>query len=83
MALEECRFEKFVVKQDDEVPVFGPYSLERAGLVADANWARQTRVMKGRAERILASLRRRIRNYLFWGVFFVALSRVVYMLIST
>jgi hypothetical protein len=59
------------------------YSLERAGLVADANWARQARVMKGPAERILASLRRRIRNYLFWGVFFVALSRVVYMLIST
>lgn len=80
--LDECRFEEFVVKQDEEVTVFGRYSRERAGLIADANWAHRTRVMKGSADLIVTSLSRRVRNYFIWGVFFTALSRGVYMLIS-
>jgi hypothetical protein len=79
---EEWRFEEFVMKPGEEVTIFGRYSVERGGILADANWANKTRVMKGNADLILAALNRRIRSYFIWGVFFTAASAGVFMLIS-
>ena len=68
--LEDCRFQEFAVKEGEEVTVMGRYSVTRGGIVADANWANKTRIMKGPVERVVVSLNRRVRRYVIGGVVF-------------
>ena len=80
--LENCRFEEFLLQQDEAVIVFGRYSARDSAIVADASWANVTRVMKGKVPQILAALDRRVRRYAIGGVVFCAVGFGVLLLIS-
>jgi hypothetical protein len=55
------------VKQNETVCAFGLYSHQRGGLIPHPNWAKQTRLMLGDAEKGAAQLRNRIMKY-FIGI---------------
>lgn len=62
--LSACTLDEWVIEQNAPVCVFGRYSRERGGIVADPNWAKPMRIMLGGAETVEAQLGARIRNYL-------------------
>ncbi len=75
--LDTCDFEEYHILQNEAVCAFGLYSSARGGLIPHANWAKQTRIMRGDAEAVAAQLSKRMVKYVFgilafgaiaWGV---------------
>lgn len=62
--LEQCLLTEHVVREGANVCVFGRYSEARKGIVADRNWANETRIMTADAETIARDLVGRARRYL-------------------
>jgi hypothetical protein len=61
--IEECDFREDLIRRGEAVYVHGLFSEARGGIVPHANWARETRVMKGNADSVLRQLRGRIVKY--------------------
>ncbi|HVS33520.1 MAG TPA: hypothetical protein VMS98_18945 [Thermoanaerobaculia bacterium] len=70
--LEKCTLTESVVREGAKVCVFGRYSAERGGIVADRNWAKQTRVMTTDPAAAAHLLGKRSLRYAIAGVIFCA-----------
>jgi hypothetical protein len=72
--LEHCTFQEDLIRKGEMVYVVGLFSESRGGVVPHANWARETRIMKGDADGVLRQLRARIVRYVIGGVLCLAAS---------
>jgi hypothetical protein len=70
--LEDCRYHEKVIKQGEMICAFGLFSRQRGGLIPHANWAKQTRIMRGDATDVARQLRNRIIKYTIGIVIFAA-----------
>jgi hypothetical protein len=68
--LAQCTLSEHLIADGAEVALFGRYSAERAGIVADKNWSHVTRVMTGDAASLSGQLASRAIRY---GLFAIAL----------
>jgi hypothetical protein len=77
--IDSCHLEEKHIKQNEMVCAFGLYSAARSGLIPHANWAKQTRVMRGDAETGARLLRNRMLKYLIGiAVFGAAIGGIVW-----
>jgi len=72
--LEECKYHEDLIRKGDRVYVVGLFSESRGGIVPHANWAKETRIMKGEPESILRQLKARTVRYAIGGVVFLGLA---------
>jgi hypothetical protein len=70
--LTESTFQEDLVRGGDRVYAVGLFSESRGGLVPHANWAKETRIMKGDPESVLRQLESRIVRYLVGGILSLA-----------
>ncbi|HEV7763768.1 MAG TPA: hypothetical protein VGQ76_02085 [Thermoanaerobaculia bacterium] len=70
--IADCFLVEHNIKQGEAVCAFGLYSSSRGGLIPHANWAKQTRIMRGDATDVANQLRKRIIKYAIGVVFFAA-----------
>lgn len=79
--LETCSFTESVVKDGAAVCVFGRYSASRGAIVADRNWANETRIMTANGPTITAALGKRFVGYVVWGVVCCCVSATIAALV--
>ncbi len=72
--LEECKYHEDLIRKGDRVYVVGLFSESRGGIVPHANWAKETRIMKGEPESILGQLKARIVRYAIGGIVFLGVA---------
>jgi hypothetical protein len=77
--IEECDFREDLIRRGDAVYAVGLFSEARGGLVPHANWARETRIMKGDAPSVLKQLDARIVRYFIGGVLFSAAAAGIFL----
>ena len=63
-----CQFDEGIISQGEQVCLVGLYSQARGGIVPDANWAHQTKVIRGNGEKAIEQLGRRARRYTLFGI---------------
>ncbi len=82
--LASCQLSEQMVAQGAQVCVLGLYSQAKGGIIPDANWAHQTRIILGDGEAGLVQLGASARRYFIGAFVFAAMATgIVWAYVST
>ena len=66
--LADCRFDEQMIEQGEKVCIVGLYSQMKGGIIPDANWAHQTKIIRGDGDTGVQSLGAQARRYVVIGL---------------